>query len=216
MNAANHIIVAELRRREMLDKAAQHRYASVALGAGSRRPGRPVRDVPRRALSVLAAFADAHALPVILLTLLGLLAVGGHAAHASDVSRPGAGPSLTTVAAIDQTARLFTVAGAGFTPGGRVYIAIYDPKVAVGQSLGARLYETRWVVADASVGTEVGSGNEPMHAVTGGTLREAFAGLCGATAMMRALDETTEVWSNWLTVQTIYSGEDSRYHVGPY
>lgn len=209
MNAANHIIVAELRRREMLDKAAQHRYASVALGAGSRRPGRPVRDVPRRALSVLAAFADALALPVILLTLLGLLAVGGHAAHASDARLPGPGPSLTTVAAIDQTARLFTVAGAGFTTGGRVYLAIYD-------TMGARLYETRWVVAGVSAAADAGPTGHEAVGPRGGALREAFAGLCRATAKMRAFDETTDVWSNWLTVQTTCSGEDNRYHVGPY
>ena len=36
---------------------------------------------------------------------------------------------------------------------------------------------------------------------SGGTLREAFANLCGATAMMRAYDQATTTWSTWLTVE---------------
>ena len=32
-------------------------------------------------------------------------------------------------------------------------------------------------------------------------MHESFANLCGATAMMRAYDEATTIWCNWLTVE---------------
>jgi hypothetical protein len=120
-----------------------------------------------------------------LTTALALLALGlgGTARVAADENGTGAGPtgreaalapapppSLADVSATTQTPALFTVAGKGFTPGGRVYLAIYD-------QMGARLYETRWVVASP------------------------VAGLCGAAAMMRALDEATAAWSDWLPVE---------------
>lgn len=109
-------------------------------------------------------------------------------------------PSLTDVSAITQTPDLFTVTGEDFTPGGRVYLAIYDP-------MGAKLYETRWVVASRATTDlrhQLGDGALGLSpvAVPGGTLREAFGQLCGATAMMRALDETTATWSDWLTVDS--------------
>jgi hypothetical protein len=40
-----------------------------------------------------------------------------------------------------------TVTGTDFTPGGRVYLAIYD-------QMGARRYETRWVTASLATVTE--------------------------------------------------------------
>jgi hypothetical protein len=72
--------------------------------------------------------------------------------------------------------------------------------------MGAQLYETRWVTAGLATTTrhhEPGDGMLPPTAVTtpGGDLREAFGQLCGATAMMRALDEGTATWSNWLPVE---------------
>src|SRR3954465_3590920 len=49
-------------------------------------------------------------------------------------------PSLTNVSATTQTPALFTITGIDFTPGGRVYLAIYD-------QMGAKLYETLWITA---------------------------------------------------------------------
>lgn len=107
-------------------------------------------------------------------------------------------PSLTDVSATTETLRLFTVTGTGFTPGGRVYLAIYD-------QMGAQLYETRWITASrrmlAVVGPRLQEGAPFTGSRRGGTLRETFANLCGATAMMRAYDEATTIWSNWLTVE---------------
>jgi hypothetical protein len=135
---------------------------------------------------------------VALTAAIGLLALAAPA-RADDwwADAPAPAPSLTDVSAGTQTPRLFTVAGQDFTPGGRVYLAVYD-------QMGAQLYETRWVVA--SPAPAVGAGPTGHEAASiggsgqGGTLREGFANLCGATAMMRALDEGTAAWSNWLTV----------------
>lgn len=142
-----------------------------------------------------------------LVTLLGLLALGvGSAAEvAADHMRPfPAAPVPTlidvslpapTTGLFTATTGLFSVAGHEFTPGGRVYLAIYD-------QMGAKLYETRWVTAAAAGGYPIGGENgHAQSSSPGGTLRESFANLCGAKAMMRALDSATATWSNWLTVE---------------
>ena len=129
--------------------------------------------------------------PLPLLALLGLLAGGGSAAD-----QPVPAPTLADASATTRTPALFTVTGRDFTAGGRVYLAVYD-------RMGARLHETRWVTASrATVAEQDWGEGQYGGAVTspGGGLREAFAGLCGATAMMRALDERTAAWSNWLEV----------------
>jgi hypothetical protein len=112
--------------------------------------------------------------------------------------QPAAVPRLVDVSATTQTGRLFTVTGKDFTPGGRVYLAIYD-------QMGAQLYETRWISASLPMLALMGpTGHEAASlpgSGHGGTLREAFANLCGATAMMRAYDLETVTWSNWLTVE---------------
>src|SRR3954451_11851465 len=63
-------------------------------------------------------------------------------------------PSLTDVSATTQTPSLFTITGNDFTPGGRVYLAIFH-------QMGARLNETRWMTATratTSMGGEAGDG----------------------------------------------------------
>jgi hypothetical protein len=153
------------------------------------------------ALALGLTFRVAGVLALLALLALGG-ATGGHQA-AADPGLAGASaaplPSLTDVSAGTRTPDLFTVTGADFTPGGQVYLAVYD-------QMGAKLYETRWVTA--SLATTVlrhqpgdGSLGRSPVVVPGGGLREAFGQLCGATAMMRALDEQTAVWSNWLTVE---------------
>ena len=135
-------------------------------------------------------------------TLFGLLALGAsNAAVAADQLRPAfapASPTLTDDSALAPARGVFTVAGQGFTPGGRVYLALYD-------QMGAKLYETRWVAASPTTTVlrhELGDGPRGGDLVTlGGTVQASFANLCGATAMLRALDQTTNTWSNWLTVE---------------
>ena len=111
---------------------------------------------------------------------------------------PAPVPTLTDISAT-WTPTLFSVTGTDFTPGGRVYLAIYD-------QMGTQLYETRWITASlATTGLhhEPGDGlsGRSLVAIPGGALRESFGQLCGATAMMRGLDEITATWSNWLVVQ---------------
>ena len=135
-------------------------------------------------------------------TLFGLLALGvGGSAHVAAQVRPAflpASPTLTDDSALAPARGVFTVAGQHFTPGGRVYLALYD-------QMGAKLYETRWIEASPTTTVlrhELGDGPRGGDLVTlGGTVQASFGNLCGATAMLRALDQTTDTWSNWLTVE---------------
>jgi hypothetical protein len=139
---------------------------------------------------------------VALTAAIGLLALSTPARADpwwEEAAAPAPAPSLTDASAAAQTPLLFTVDGTDFTAGGRVYLAIYD-------QMGARLYETRWVTASLVTTVLVhqpgdGSLGRSRVDVPGGALHEDFGQLCGATAMMRALDEATATWSNWLTVE---------------
>jgi hypothetical protein len=111
---------------------------------------------------------------------------------------PTFAPRLIDVSARTHTPDLFTVTGMDFTPRGRVYLAIYD-------EMGAALYETRWVTASAIPFQGPGD-SLPTYQDPGGVVHAAFGHLCGATAMMRALDEETAVWSTWLSVEFACDG----------
>jgi hypothetical protein len=154
-----------------------------------------------------------HLLVLALLSLALLLgpAASVQAQNAAD------GPTLVSAAATFGVTGGVTIAGEGFTPGGWVYLAIYD-------QMGATLHETRWTVASRAAGViNFAPGLAPeahpiaaasinfvpglapeahpvLAPVRGGTVREAFAGLCGVRAMTRAYDAQTGVWSNWLDV----------------
>jgi len=77
-------------------------------------------------------------------------------------------------------------------------MAIHDP-------MGARPYVTRWISASNTY-TIVGmSDNAPeahpiVSATPVGTFRQSFTGLCGTEVMIRAYDQSTETWSNWIDV----------------
>jgi hypothetical protein len=136
---------------------------------------------------------------VALFAAFGLLtlAAPAHADNRQMTTSPPV-PSLTNVSVTTQTPALFTITGNDFTPGGRVDLAIYN-------QMGAKLYETRWITASLAttgIGRETGDGplGQTLMEIPGGTLREAFANLCGATAMMRGFNETSTTWSHWLSV----------------
>jgi hypothetical protein len=135
---------------------------------------------------------------VAMIVGIAAVALGNGSAGAADIRQSVAVPSLTNISATTQTARLFTVTGKDFTAGGRVYLAIYD-------QMGAQLYETRWITANLPLLALMGpTGHEAASlpgSGRGGMLHEAFANLCGATAMMRAYDLETDTWSTWLTVE---------------
>ena len=111
------------------------------------------------------------------------------AAVANDLNSVSA-PELhgVSLASVEGT---IAVTGEGFAAGGRVYVAIYD-------QMGATLYETRWVKATPAVSiNDVPAVLQITHP-SGGVLSETFGGLCGAQVLIRAYDEQTAIWSNWL------------------
>lgn len=129
---------------------------------------------------------------VLLLALLSLVAVApASTTHATHPASPL--PTLTSVAAPTRTLGTIEVMGKGFSPGGKVYVALYD-------RWGATLHETRWVTGSATVYGRDGSTDPAAGFHQGGTLREVFAHLCDATPMVRAYDQETATWSNWLDV----------------
>jgi hypothetical protein len=115
------------------------------------------------------------------------------AAVANDLNTVSA-PELhgVSLASVEGT---IAVTGEGFAAGGRVYVAIYD-------QMGAKLYETRWVKATPAIDITGPRADVPeAHPITkpvGGELYAAFGGLCGAQVLIRAYDEQTALWSNWL------------------
>jgi hypothetical protein len=138
-----------------------------------------------------------------LLCLVTLIAnvQGGRARNVQFVPLQGGdfATPLLGVVSYDEANDQLLVAGSGFTPGEDVYLAIYD-------QMGRQLYENRWVKAssevttyDANMRRELGRTFEVLS--PGGELMESFTGLCGASAMIRALDNATERWSNWQVIQ---------------
>jgi len=141
---------------------------------------------------------------VLLVALLGLVIVGGATASAAhgQTGASGAastGPNLTGVAAVAQDPGTFTVTGDAFTPGGEVYVALYD-------QWGATLHENRSTIAAPVVHGPNGSADPALGFRRGGALSETFGGLCGTTPMVRAYDQQAELWSNWLNISVPEAG----------
>ena len=115
------------------------------------------------------------------------------AAVANDLNTVSAPELLgVSLASVEGT---IAVTGEGFAAGGRVYVAIYD-------QMGATLYETRWVKATPAIDITGPRADVPeAHPITkpvGGELYAAFGGLCGTEVLIRAYDQDTALWSNWL------------------
>jgi hypothetical protein len=135
------------------------------------------------------------------LSLIGFL-FGGIAQNADASTTPsGTAVNPWLVGRFDDaTSTVLTVAGHGFTPSGKIYLALYD-------QAGAQLYEHRTVTASAALSAIDASAinaavGEHVQPSSGGEVNEVFDGLCGSAIMVRALDETTQVWSDWLTVNS--------------
>jgi hypothetical protein len=180
------VISAQQFQERLRDIAHERLAASADAGTRSRPPG-------------IGSARSSHVSWRLALVIgIAAVALWIGSANAAEAPQRNPIPSLADVSATTQTARLFTVTGTGFSAGGRVYLAIYD-------QMGAKLYETRWITASfpllalaGPTGHEAASLPGSGH---GGTLRETFANLCGATAMMRAYDEVATTWSSWLTVE---------------
>lgn len=163
---------------------------------------------------------------VLMLALAGLVALGSPVAHAEQAPQvaPASSPFLSSAASSVQAPGSVLVTGRNFTPGSRVYVALYD-------QWGLDLYETRWVTASETIYGPNGSQDPATGFSRGGAIAETFGAsptvyglfgsqdpatsydvrgesvsgpfgsLCGTTAMVRAWDMQTEAWSNLLDVQ---------------
>jgi hypothetical protein len=127
----------------------------------------------------------------VVLTILGLssASVAADAPASAGTSNPVLTEALTSAALPGS----ISVSGEGFTPGGDVYIAIYD-------TWGAELHETRWTTASTTIYGPNGSQDPARGYYAGGRVSEAFAGLCGSAIMVRAFDLQAAVWTNLLDV----------------
>lgn len=156
---------------------------------------------------------------VLLLAILGLVALFGPVAdaHVASHSSIGSGPLIHVSTA--QPLGSVRVTGDGFSPGGRVYVVLYD-------QWGQQLHENRWVTASATIdridGTGYGSvqggmidetlgssgtiagphGNQdPVNQyIAGNPKNEVALNLCGTAVMVRAYDAQTEAWTSMLDV----------------
>jgi hypothetical protein len=126
---------------------------------------------------------------VLVLLFASALLPGGPASAAPS---PGRAPFLAAAVAAPGA---IAIRGSGFTPGGRVYVALYD-------LWGAKLHQTRWTTASPALSGPDGSQDPAAGYRPGGIVSERFDGLCGATLMARAYDETTQTWSAALDVDT--------------
>jgi hypothetical protein len=129
---------------------------------------------------------------VLTLAVLSVVLVGTSNVGAASARATPAAPNLTAAAVAPGS---IAVAAHWFTPGGRVYVALYDV-------WGAKLYETRWTTASATIYGREGGQDPAAGYLGGGAISERFDHLCGATLMARAYDEATERWSPWLDVDT--------------
>jgi hypothetical protein len=102
-------------------------------------------------------------------------------------------PVLTAATATTVQPGTIVVAGKGFTPGGRVFIALYD-------GWGEQLLETRWVMASETVSGPIGSLDPATMYVAGGVVFESYSDPCYHPVMVRAYDQATDSWSNVLDV----------------
>ena len=129
------------------------------------------------------------------------------ASVAADAPAPArtSGPVLTQVLASAALPGTISVSGEGFSPGGEVYIAIYD-------TWGATLHETRWTTASTAVYGANGSLDPALGYRSPGRVSEAFTRVCGAAIMVRAFDQQAAVWTNLLDVD---SASLAPAHFGP-
>ena len=160
---------------------------------------------------------------VLIIAILGLVALGGQVAHASNTQvAPVDSPLLIEASATHQSPELVVVRGQNFTPGGAVYVVLYD-------QWGMERHETRWVNASSTVYGPNGSQDPAIGFSQGGLIIEifgafetvygpngsqdpavgyvpaetgdaTFGSLCGSALMIRAYDLQKDAWSDVIDV----------------
>lgn len=79
--------------------------------------------------------------------------------------------------------------GSGFTAEGNIFVGVYDV-------WGVQVYETRWITGSASSYAEL----HGQRFSPGGAFTETFEGLCGNGMMVRAYDQQTAAWSDFVSI----------------
>jgi len=97
-----------------------------------------------------------------------LFGFGLHGLQASSAQTASALPILNNAVVSTIAPGVIEVSGERFSPGGLVYIALYD-------GWGTALHETRWVASSPTVYAVNGSQDPAQGFVQGGRIEEAFA-----------------------------------------
>lgn len=158
-----------------------------------------------------------------LVLILSILLTPSLVRHGTVVAAP-AGPRLTGYEVVGEHAVALQVIGEYFTPGGRVYVGVFDRSgswtdemrrdvqwpVAVGRNgsfdpaaepIGTGAFDSiagQWVSSSATFYGQNGGLDPATNYVAGGAVKAEFAFPCDGTAVVRAFDQSTSVWSNWL------------------
>ncbi len=136
---------------------------------------------------------------VPLLALIGLVALsttstsfGSRPAQATQAAFPV--PRLTDAWTNTGRPGSLILAGSDFTPGGRVEVAVYD-------QAGTERRGTYWVTATATLYGRAWDADptDPTAGFTrAGVIGVDVGSLCGEPVRLRAYDQQTGQWSNWL------------------
>jgi len=152
-----------------------------------------------------------------------LFGFGLHGLQASSAQTASALPILNNAVVSTIAPGVIEVSGERFSPGGLVYIALYD-------GWGEMLHETRWVASSPTVYGPNGSQDPAQGYLVGGGIEESFAqvqdpvygpngsqdpargyvsgdsrgigSVCDGPMMVRAFDQRTASWSNMLDVES--------------
>src|SRR5687767_12872823 len=100
-----------------------------------------VHHLERHAMNRIRHYSNSF---VLVLVLLSVLMIGSRSSQAAAVASAPSSPTLTSAAVLASEPGTISVTGEAFTPGGDVYLAIYD-------TWGTALHETRWTTASSAV-----------------------------------------------------------------
>lgn len=132
---------------------------------------------------------------LLLLAIMSLMVTGSSAASAVSFSTGAtrALPVLSNGSPSPPVAGEVDVRGSDFTPGGRVFVAIYD-------RWDKTHFDSRWVRAAAAHYGPNGSQDPALGYVHGGDILASFTLPCKSAPMVRAYDEQSGFWTQVMDV----------------
>lgn len=132
---------------------------------------------------------------LLLLAIMSLMVTGSSAASAVSFSTGAtrALPVLSNGSPSPPVAGEVDVRGSDFTPGGRVFVAIYD-------RWDQTHFASRWIRAAAATYGPNGSHDPAIGYVRGGDISASFILPCKSSPMVRAYDEQTGFWTTVMDV----------------